>query len=441
MLTVNGFSQIKGAQLGLHCSDLLLLSWFVSFKDSKNMRHVHIDGEPFYWINYETASKELPILHLKKDAIYRRLKRLCDARVLKRRTIFEGGNFSYYALDENYVCLISSSSAKPICPDDENQYFDDEDDFEDAGFDGEETNSHDVLMGFDDDQMGFNAGRDDFNPEHFGFDAGHASSDPWYSGFDESDENFEPKYAGFEPNHANFEPKYSSFEPNHANIQPKHSSFDASFDDFEPNHAVSNPSYANKNPKYPASNPSRANIQPNHPVFEPNRTTFEFDQINTKSKNIYSQRDISITSKQYALSELLLSLIYQSNPKFKKPDMNLWCREFDRILNVDDRDYNEVEDLIKWVHLENPFWASQVLCPHSLRKHYDKILARRNFDKNQFAPRGGYDGGRSIHGNNYGANSGYGNNSRYSSNYHGRSKSTIGYSICGPYDLSEFEIV
>lgn len=106
--TMLGFSQKIAADYGLDLNDLAILRWFVDFKESGNMRSMEIDGDIYYWVFYEKISQELFIIKLQKSAIYKRLKKMCDCNILKKKTVSCGGNYSYFALGENYENLIKS---------------------------------------------------------------------------------------------------------------------------------------------------------------------------------------------------------------------------------------------------------------------------------------------------------------------------------------------
>mgnify|MGYP002565139387 CR=1 FL=1 len=106
--TMLGFSQRIAADYGLDLNDLAILRWFVDFKESGNMRSMEIDGDVYYWVFYEKISEELFIIKLQKSAIYKRLKKMCDCDILKKKTVSCGGNYSYFALGENYEELIKS---------------------------------------------------------------------------------------------------------------------------------------------------------------------------------------------------------------------------------------------------------------------------------------------------------------------------------------------
>ena len=104
--TILGFSHPAAYDLGLDVNDLAILRWFIDFKESGYMNKKVIDGKEFYLVIYEYVLEDLPILYIKKDAVYRRFKKMCDKKILERRTINEGGKFPYFAIDENYAKLV-----------------------------------------------------------------------------------------------------------------------------------------------------------------------------------------------------------------------------------------------------------------------------------------------------------------------------------------------
>ncbi len=110
--TIHGFNQEKLIEYELDSIDALILRYFIDFKDSGSMVSEAIEGETYYWLKYEGILKELPVLKIKKDSIYRRLKKMCEAGVLKHRTMKRYGTYSFYSLGKNYVNLISDSNPR-----------------------------------------------------------------------------------------------------------------------------------------------------------------------------------------------------------------------------------------------------------------------------------------------------------------------------------------
>lgn len=111
--TIHGFSQVQSVRFGLNCEDLLLLRWFVDFKDSGKMKSRLINGKTYYWVCYEKMADDLPIVSSKKDTIYRKLKNMAELGILEKKTIKSGGTYSYYNVGKNYAALIDDSSDLP----------------------------------------------------------------------------------------------------------------------------------------------------------------------------------------------------------------------------------------------------------------------------------------------------------------------------------------
>lgn len=106
--TILGFSQAKLIELKLDIDDALILRYFIDFKDSGNMSKEIFDNDMFYWVSYDFLKKDLPILDISKDMVYRKFKKLVNSGILKHKTKRVGGTFSFYALSEKYSQLISS---------------------------------------------------------------------------------------------------------------------------------------------------------------------------------------------------------------------------------------------------------------------------------------------------------------------------------------------
>lgn len=109
--TIHGFNQEKAVELGLDNDDLLILRYFIDFKDSGAMFSTIIKDKTFYWIKYEAILEQLPILKLKKDSVYRRLKKMCVSGILEHKTIKKNGTYSFYGVGKEYMKLVSDSNS------------------------------------------------------------------------------------------------------------------------------------------------------------------------------------------------------------------------------------------------------------------------------------------------------------------------------------------
>jgi hypothetical protein len=76
------------------------------------------------------------------------------------------------------------------------------------------------------------------------------------------------------------------------------------------------------------------------------------------------------------LCQLLYQNILEFLPGFKTPNFNAWSYEMHRLLREDKREPEEVKLVLDFVR-GDPFWQSNVLNPKDLRRHYDKLNAKR----------------------------------------------------------------
>ncbi|WP_455542920.1 hypothetical protein [Intestinibacter sp.] len=329
--TIMGFSQKAAFDFKLDLTDLCILRWFVDFKDSGNMRYAIVDGEKYYWIFYKRLIEEICILYLGKSALYKRLKKLCDLKILKRKTIHFGGNYSYFALAENYKHLVNFDYEPKISP------------------------VVQTLTNLD------------LNLDDFYYDNVLNS--------DESNQN----YINLNQDSSNLEQDYIDFsikpdDFNRSNVNPN-----TNIIDFNENSIDFNPNCDdfNLNTIDFSGNVSEEGLNLPNMVLNPHDSSVE-QIINPPNK---SNKLISIneTSAENFLSQLLYCLIKKNNPNFDVPDFNSWTKGFSIILKNDKRSLREVIDLLRWIHLQDDFWRSFVLSPWDLRKQYGKIVARKKY--------------------------------------------------------------
>ena len=325
--TVMGFLQKGACELGLSMGDLAILRWFTDFKNSGKMITKTLKGDKYYWVSYEAITDEFPILNVKKDAIYRRLRRLCDAEILKKTTVYNSGTYSYFALGKNYSKLINLSYKNYPTYNKNMSYFDD-----------------DSIYSMNNIKLCNCINADDFEDDNFPYD----HSENW----DDND------------------------------FLCNENSISSDFDDLKLSenraHSCANPVDLKPNPS--VQKPNVPDQKPNIPVQKPDQ------KINLLNKSTISDIRAKKGNPSKSLSDLLLSLIRKNNPNFKMPNMRNWARTFDAILNFDHRDLKEVSELIKWVHTKSAFWSCQILNPSNLRKQYDRLICRKNYEENKFMP-------------------------------------------------------
>ena len=80
-------------------------------------------------------------------------------------------------------------------------------------------------------------------------------------------------------------------------------------------------------------------------------------------------------SIEYRASEYLLGKILSNNPQAKKPNIQLWCKEFDLMMRVDNRSQSDIGKVIDFCQ-SDPFWKSNILSPSKLREKFDALTIK-----------------------------------------------------------------
>ena len=338
--TIEGFSQKVAKDLGLDALDLIILRWFVDFKDSGNMRTEFINGEKYYWIRHKKLTDELPILSMQTNAFYRRLRKICECGVLKRVLLKENGSYTYYTLGENFIKLISTQSPS-------------------HSKSSKKTKKISSLT------------KDEISSLMSDIDAYEKSAEPFdkvnnLNNLDEENLSLNTSSISSELSPSSLEQLPTSSESSPSSLKQLPTSFESS------------PSSLKQTPTSFEQPPSSLEQSPTSSEQPP--SSLESNQIiNLSNKSITSQYKDDV-SAEFLLSELMWTLIKKNNPTFKEPNFNDWSKAFDIILNKDNRNFQEVTELIKWIYLENGFWGTHILNPWYFRDCYEKVLARKNFE-------------------------------------------------------------
>ena len=345
--TIEGFSQKVAKDLGLDALDLIILRWFVDFKDSGNMRTEFINGEKYYWIRHKKLTDELPILSMQTNAFYRRLRKICECGVLKRVLLKENGSYTYYTLGENFIKLISTQSPS-------------------HSKSSKKTKKKSSLT------------KDEISSLMSDIDAYEKSAEPFdkvnnLNNLDEENLSLNTSSISSELSPSSLEQLPTSSESSPLSLKQSPTSSEQS-----PSSLKQLPTSFEQSPSSLEQLPTSFEQPPSS--LEQSPSSLESNQIiNLSNKSITSQYKDDV-SAEFLLSELMWTLIKKNNPTFKEPNFNDWSKAFDIILNKDNRNFQEVTELIKWIYLENGFWGTHILNPWYFRDCYEKVLARKNFE-------------------------------------------------------------
>ena len=420
---LQGFSQEVASELNIDGIDLYLLRWFVDFKDTNQMDTKIVDGEVYYWIYHKKVSEDMPILHLQKTAIYRRLKKLCKAKIFKKTVVRERGTFTYYAIGPNYIRLISSTpnssiaNVSAIKPPPIGPAFDDD------NFSCENCRCSKCCRNFSgcDNDLGYgcNGGGDYYlNSSCENYDsrdcAGYDDHNDCASydsrdceelatsfnlpteGFDSlsdkllpiedvlPDESYKGSYQSYRGDVESYEGSYQSYQGDIKSSQGSYQSYQGDIESYEgayQSHKGDVESYEGYEKSYAGDlEVIKVPFESTVGVSESDRGAFESNQkINNTLSNTCIDKE---KEKENTLTELLWYFIKKANPTFTLPDFKLWIHTFKNILYLDKRDCDEVSNMIEWIFTcKDTFWSGKITNPKKLRRNYQSILAQFNAAK------------------------------------------------------------
>ena len=406
---LQGFSQEVASELNIDGIDLYLLRWFVDFKDTNQMDTKIVDGEVYYWIYHKKVSEDMPILHLQKTAIYRRLKKLCKAQIFKKTVVRERGTFTYYAIGPNYIRLISNTpnssiaNVSAIKPPPIGPAFDDD------NFGCENCRCSKCCGNFSgcDNDLGYGDHRDcedlatSFNLPTEGFDKISASLMPVEESASNNVGDYILNAGSLNMKSSELKSQESSFESHEGVIESPQGAIESTTGSFKsPQGVINSQEGSLKSPKgisESLTSPSKLNshtLNDENLTFEPKTDTFkaeegtfesdrgalESDQKIEINKNNIIYNSSNSENNETTLSELLWKFIKELNPTFPLPDFKKWVRDFKNILYKDKRDFDEVSEVIEWTFTndDNTFWSDKIVEASDLRRHYKRILAQFN---------------------------------------------------------------
>jgi hypothetical protein len=84
---------------------------------------------------------------------------------------------------------------------------------------------------------------------------------------------------------------------------------------------------------------------------------------------------LSSNSEEVRLSELLFERILSRNPNHKKPNLQTWAKDVDRMIQIDKRTPEEIRAVIEWCQAST-FWKNNILSIGKLREKFDQLLLK-----------------------------------------------------------------
>lgn len=94
----------------------------------------------------------------------------------------------------------------------------------------------------------------------------------------------------------------------------------------------------------------------------------------TTNKNDNNKTFLS-DSTELGLAELLFQKIRSRNQKHKRPNLQTWARDVDKMIRIDGRTADDIRTLIEWSQ-QDPFWQNNILSTAKLREKFDQLILK-----------------------------------------------------------------
>jgi len=100
----------------------------------------------------------------------------------------------------------------------------------------------------------------------------------------------------------------------------------------------------------------------------------------TKKENKPSQPKWTDEDIEFKLSLYLYNYILKNNPGHKKPNLQAWSNEIDKMIRLDERKVEDIKKVIVWCQSDS-FWIPNILSTSKLRKKYDQLYIKMKESK------------------------------------------------------------
>jgi len=100
-----------------------------------------------------------------------------------------------------------------------------------------------------------------------------------------------------------------------------------------------------------------------------------------KNKNKNKNKEVD-TSMDYETAQVILNWRKSLHPNHKDPNLKNWANTIRLMREVDKHSDKEIREFYSWV-AKDEFWQRVCLSPDNLRKHWDKIAAKKGESKKE----------------------------------------------------------
>jgi hypothetical protein len=125
-------------------------------------------------------------------------------------------------------------------------------------------------------------------------------------------------------------------------------------------------------PHAPDAPPPMHIVHPPHAPGAPKEDPYKEDPI--------EERMSQLAEASCRLATLLLTFILKLNPKAKKPNLDTWANDIDKLIRLDGRSEEEIEKVIRW-SLSDDFWCKNILSGRKLREKFDQLFVAMQTQK------------------------------------------------------------
>ena len=85
-----------------------------------------------------------------------------------------------------------------------------------------------------------------------------------------------------------------------------------------------------------------------------------------------------IEPKAKEMAELLYSLHKQVDQNVKKPNIDSWAMDIEKINRLDGRSYEDIEKVIRWAKTPGNFWFANIMSGKKLRMQFSRLYIEAN---------------------------------------------------------------
>lgn len=109
--TIEGLQQSILLEMNLDSEDAIILRYIIDFYNTGKMAKITDSGKEYFWVNYSTIIKEIPIINISSnDSLYRRFRKYVKCGLMEHYTKKNGGTFSCYRFIGNSLLKLLSNS-------------------------------------------------------------------------------------------------------------------------------------------------------------------------------------------------------------------------------------------------------------------------------------------------------------------------------------------